>query len=122
MSLVTTQVLTGCGETQARSFDDKSSNYCGMRELYCGEREACRAFSDLGDYVEKVRSPRGRQRTRRGAAAGAARIFRGAALAETSAAAKFDRRAGRAERARVRGPPPLRHRRRVQPHLGVFSA
>ena len=52
--MVTTQVLTGCGETQARSFDDRSSNYCGMRELYCGEREACRAFSDLGDYVEKV--------------------------------------------------------------------
>ena len=47
-------VVTACGERQARSFDDEGSNYCSMRELYCGAREDCRAFNDLGAYVEKV--------------------------------------------------------------------
>ena len=47
-------VLTACGERQSRSFDDASSNYCGMRNLYCGSRKTCQFINHDMDFDEKI--------------------------------------------------------------------
>ena len=47
-------VLTGCGEKQTRSYDDSSTNYCGMRNLYCGSKKLCEYLHHDMEFKEKI--------------------------------------------------------------------
>jgi len=47
--------ITGCSESQGTSVVDFSTNYCNIRNLYCGSRDGCPyARSDLGTKESSV--------------------------------------------------------------------
>ena len=47
-------VVTACGETQSRSYQDDASNYCGIRNLYCASKEGCDIVLNEFPYEEKI--------------------------------------------------------------------
>eukprot|EP00933_Yihiella_yeosuensis_P083813 TRINITY_DN980_c0_g1_i1.p1 TRINITY_DN980_c0_g1~~TRINITY_DN980_c0_g1_i1.p1 ORF type:complete len:188 (-),score=35.39 TRINITY_DN980_c0_g1_i1:312-875(-) len=48
--------ITACSESQVNSFLDFSTNYCNLRNLYCGKAEGCPiALHDIGEYKESLR-------------------------------------------------------------------
>eukprot|EP01064_Diplonema_japonicum_P033486 TRINITY_DN660_c0_g2_i1.p2 TRINITY_DN660_c0_g2~~TRINITY_DN660_c0_g2_i1.p2 ORF type:complete len:184 (+),score=53.27 TRINITY_DN660_c0_g2_i1:59-553(+) len=59
-SSTTSCVIVGCSESQGSSFLDASTNYCNMRNLYCGTAAKCKPVKydfvisneDLGTCVQ----------------------------------------------------------------------
>jgi len=49
--------ITACSESQVNSYLDLSTNYCNIRNLYCGKEDGCPvAGQDIGEYREALRS------------------------------------------------------------------
>jgi len=48
--------IKGCSESQGASFGDFSTNYCDMRNLYCGSSDGCATVSNDFTHEEKSHS------------------------------------------------------------------
>jgi hypothetical protein len=49
--------IKGCSESQGGSFSDFSTNYCDLRNLYCGSSDGCVSASD--DFTSQEQSHKG---------------------------------------------------------------
>merc|ERR1719215_1499462 len=50
-------IITGCSESQSTSVADFSTNYCNLRNLYCGSKEGCKSVASDFDIQEVEVSP-----------------------------------------------------------------
>eukprot|EP00301_Raphidiophrys_heterophryoidea_P026512 c9174_g1_i1.p1 GENE.c9174_g1_i1~~c9174_g1_i1.p1 ORF type:complete len:173 (-),score=34.15 c9174_g1_i1:111-629(-) len=49
--------VSACSESQVNSIYDYSTNYCNLRDLYCGKDKGCKFIeNNINDYTEKFNS------------------------------------------------------------------
>jgi len=49
-------VMTGCSESQVTSYEDFSTNYCNLHDLYCGSADGCKFVKSDLKYTEDVKT------------------------------------------------------------------